>query len=181
MIFTLMEIFYILITVLAIGYIFSGIIRTQHTEAKKTTWKSFKFGLMIGAPAIILHELGHKFVGLALGIPSHYEAWFTGLGIGILLKLIGSGFIILAPGYVVLEGITSNIQTILTAGAGPAVNLILWLGSFYVLKLKTYNKKTTIFLIATREVNKWLFLFNMIPIPPLDGSKIIWPLLSMIF
>lgn len=179
--FTIMEVIYILLTILAVGYIFSGIVNPSLIFKKRFSLNDLKFGIMVGAPAVILHELAHKFAGLALGIQSHYEVWTTGLLIGIILKAVGSGFILLAPGYVVMEGMATGAQMIITAAVGPLVNLALWLGTAHLVKKRNHSRKKLLFLITTREINKWLFIFNMIPIPPLDGSKVLWPLISMLF
>ena len=69
--FTLVEIFELIITVFAIGYIFSGFIRKPAHPLKILlknryfNWEDTKYSAMIVAPAVILHELGHKFVGIA--------------------------------------------------------------------------------------------------------------------
>jgi len=69
----------------------------------------------------------------------------------------------------------------LIAFAGPLINLILWISAHYVLKYKNLGRKQAIFFLLTKEVNKWLFIFNMLPIPPLDGSKVWFGLFKLIF
>lgn len=186
---TPLEILYIIITTLVVGYVFSGIIRfekSQHKDAifnyyKIFSWQQVKWGIIMAAPGIILHELAHKFTALSFGLIAEYQIWPTGLLMGIILRALNTGFIVLAPGYVVIQGATS-MQSALTAFAGPLMNLILWLGSYAILK---YNKKlkpkTQLLLLLTQKINMWLFIFNMIPIPPLDGSKIIQPILNHLF
>ncbi|HLD10539.1 MAG TPA: hypothetical protein VJB89_00525 [Candidatus Nanoarchaeia archaeon] len=186
MIFTIIEIFYILITVLVIGYIFSGYIKLPPKKDDFIPiynswfdWKLFKFSILVAAPAIILHEMGHKFIAILMGLEAHYEIWGMGLIIGLVLKIFNSGFMLLAPGYVTFTNAT-KIQIILTGAAGPFINLILWIGAFITLKYKkNLTRLSSLFLVYTSQINKWLFIFNMLPIPPLDGSKIILPLLGI--
>ena len=181
--FTLIEILSLLLTVVVIGYIFSGIKRKLEPDLipKWFDWNDFLYSAAIASPGIILHELAHKFVALAMGISAHYEVWVPGLVLGVLLKAFGSGFVILAPGYVVLNAPTA-IQQSLTAFAGPAVNLVLWIGATLALKYsKSMSHNKAIALSLLKDMNKWLFIFNMIPLPPLDGFKVIQPLLGMIF
>ncbi|MBS3159839.1 hypothetical protein J4436_03545 [Candidatus Woesearchaeota archaeon] len=180
MIFTPTEILYILITIVAITYIFSSVIKLPCREfnIKKIDTEQIKFAFIITAPAIILHEMGHKFIAIFMGLEAHYEVWFLGLIIGLILRFLNFGFIFLAPGYVTFST-SSNLEIILIAGAGPFINLILWLIPYFIIKhKKNLTEKTSLLLVYTSEINKWLFIFNMIPIPPLDGSKILWPLFS---
>ncbi len=189
MVFTLWEIVQIGITILAIGFIFSGFIKKpkihkiEHllTESKYSrfiNWDDFKFSTMIVAPAILFHELGHKFAGLALGYTSYYEMWVTGLGFGVILRLIGSKFLLFAPGYVVIPGATSIHMSII-AFAGPFVNLILFGESWAAIESGKFRKHARALWIS-KQINLWLFLFNMIPLGPLDGAKVLRGLITLL-
>ena len=173
MITNITEIFSIILLTIAIGYIFSGYIRIPGLYSRGFNWKGIKFAIIVTAPAIILHELGHKFMGLILGYTSIFHIWWFGLGLGIFLRVIGSPFLILAPGYVSIA--TSNPSHLaIIAFAGPFINLILWGTAFLVLQnKKRLRKKEFLFWHLTKVINMWLFIFNMIPIPPLDGSKVL--------
>ncbi len=174
MIFSLLEIFYILITIGAIGFIFAGMIPTPQKDPllrKRFDWDEIKLAIYAVAPGVILHELFHKFVAMGFGFNAIYEIWPTGLVIGIVLKLVNAGFILLAPGYVTFAG-ASPLQSSLIAFAGPAANLLFWIAASLLLKQKHLSRKVAIILTVMKESNKWLFIFNMIPIPPLDGYKV---------
>jgi len=182
---TVIEIIYLIITVLVIGYIFSGMSRLYSTDPlkvyKRFDWDDFKFAIMIAAPGIILHELAHKFVAMGFGLEAVYQIWPLGLAIGAALKAFGSSFILLAPGYVLIQN-ASVFQMSLSAFAGPAVNLALWIIPVFMLKkAKNMSHKKVVGLVMLKQINKWLFLFNMIPLPPLDGSKVFLPILSALF
>ena len=66
---------------------------------------------------------------------------------------------------------------------GIDINLLFWIIPMLILDYskKKYSEKTMMILLMTKEINKWMFLFNMIPIPPLDGSKVLYPLFGALF
>ena len=177
------ELLNLIIAVVVVGYIFTGYVKINKRDplealTKRFDFEDFKFAIMISAPAVVLHELAHKFVAIGFGLNAIFQIFPAGLAIGIILKLIGSGFLILAPGYVLISG-ASPLQGSLIAFAGPLLNLGLFLGSWLYLKYNSSksSRKTVLTMIMTKEINKWLFIFNMIPVPPLDGFKVIAPLL----
>lgn len=183
-----MEIVHIIIATVVVGYIFTGLFslgskKKDIIEAytKRFDWHEFGFACLVAAPGIILHEMAHKFVAMGFGLGTFFQVSYFGLGIGVLLKLFGSGFILLAPGYVIISG-ANVFQSIITAASGPLINLVLWGAGFFVVKYKeSMSRKSTIFWSLTRDINKWLFIFNILPIPPLDGSKVWIPLFQAIF
>lgn len=178
MITSLTEIFYVVLLTVVIGYIFSGYIRIPGLYSRWFNWKSIKFAMLVTAPAIILHELGHKFVGLAFGYASMFNIWWFGLLLGLFLRVIGSPFLLFAPGYVSVNP-SSSLELSIIAFAGPFINLLLFGIAVLVLRFKRrLKKKEFLFWHLTKIINMWLFIFNMIPIPPLDGSKVIGGLLG---
>ena len=134
--------------------------------------------VMIGVGAgFIFHELGHKFVAMHYGYYAEYELWPTGLIIALVSSFFG--FIFAAPGAVVIysngmEEKTSGIISI----AGPIVNIVLGLIFFLILgSLGDFVYTETgaiVYLICVlgTRINFFLAAFNLLPIPPLDGSKV---------
>jgi len=181
--FTLIELLHLLILTVVIGYIFSGYIKDPSSRLfhKGFNWNDFKFALIVSAPGVVLHELGHKFVAMLLGLGAVFKVWFPGLGIAIFLKLIHSPLLIIAPGFVLISGESSPLQISITAFAGPLVNLILWGSASLILnKAKKLTRRQATILYLTKKINLFLFVFNMIPFPPLDGSKVLFGLISSI-
>ena len=134
--------------------------------------------VMIGVGAgFIFHELGHKFVAMHYGYYAEYELWPTGL----LIALVSSffGFIFAAPGAVVIysNGMEKKTNGIISL-AGPIVNIILGLIFFLILGSLgdfIYTESVAIvYLICVlgTRINFFLAAFNLLPIPPLDGSKV---------
>lgn len=62
--------------------------------------------------------------------------------------------------------------------AGPASNLILAALLSLILKLQ-FSPLLSLFLIPIIIININLAIFNLLPIPPLDGSKILYGILPM--
>lgn len=180
-----------LVMSLAVGYIFSGFLGRFNKPAGdydplKQYKKSFgssnlKFAILVTAPAIILHELGHKFLAISFGMEATFNAAYFWLGLGVLLKLMNFNFIFFVPAYVSIMGTGTPLQYGLIAFAGPAVNLILWLGTLFIYKNRLINKKYNSLLLLTSKINMFLFIFNILPLPGFDGSKVFSGLLQAVF
>jgi Zn-dependent protease len=188
MIFTFTEIIYLLVLVFTVGFIFSGFIQRPVTDPlervlghkKRFNWSDIKYAMLVAAPAVLLHELAHKFTAIAYGLEANFFIWPTGIIIGVLLKIIGSGFILLAPGFVSTMGATAG-QGAVIALAGPLMNALLWGASFLIVKYgKNLSREKAMFFGLMGKINMWLFFFNMIPIPPLDGSHVFSYLFGLI-
>jgi len=133
-----------------------------------------RFFLLVGL-STVLHELFHKLSALFLGVYSEFHAFYYGLMFGLILKILVPNFIFFIPGYV---SIYSNDPFVifLTSLSGPLANLLL----FFIFKYYSL-KNNDWFLYSLAQLNLWLFIFNMIPIPPLDGFKVLSSLLTLIF
>lgn len=187
--FTLFEIFDMLLMTLVVGYIFSGAFRKPVTEdydplkhyKSRLHLDDFKFAALATAPGIILHELGHKFVALGFGMSATFQAAYTFLALGLVMKLMSFPFIFFVPAYVSIIGNGTALQHSLIAFAGPAVNLFLWLVPLLLSKYKLVNKKYDHIMLLTSKINMFLFIFNILPIPGFDGSKVFMGLIQTFF
>ena len=181
---SLKEIFYLLILTLVIAYIFMGDVRLRPRNVydmmypRRFFWKEFQFAALIAAPGIILHELGHKFIAIGFGYSASFFIWPFGLFLGAFLKIIGSPFVLIAPGYVGLSSVSNDLHYRLIAFAGPLINLIIFGICWFILKKygTKLNFKNLALISLTKKINGVLFIFNMLPIPPLDGSKVLFGL-----
>ncbi|MFW6230643.1 MAG: metalloprotease [Nanoarchaeota archaeon] len=145
-------------------------------------WDDLKFAMMIIGPAIILHELGHKFTAMGFGVEATFHTSYFFLGLALLLKILNSPFIFLVPAFVAYPaGAISPLQSSLVAFAGPAVNFLIFIASSLALKfMKKLDKKTIMLLGLTKQVNLFLALFNMIPLRPFDGGHVLSGILQSI-
>jgi Zn-dependent protease len=140
------------------------------------------FILFILLYSIILHEVSHGYVAYRLGDPTaKYEGRLSLNPIShidpigtILLPLLGfftAGFIFgwaKPVPYNPYNLKNPQKDSIYIALAGPLTNIILVLIFTFLYKIYPSN----VFLFGLR-INLVLAFFNLLPIPPLDGSKIL--------
>ncbi|MBI2110648.1 M50 family metallopeptidase [Candidatus Woesearchaeota archaeon] len=175
-----LEILNLAIMTLVIGYIFSGSVPLQKRRSpflvkkKFFEWERVKIAMLVTAPGVVFHELAHKFAAILYGYSATFQIFPLGLGIGLVLKLVNSPFLFVAPGYVQIPAVADAMAYRLIAFAGPAVNLVLWLGSWFLLKTRNLKKKWFLIAHLTKNINMILFFFNMIPFGFFDGAKVVF-------
>lgn len=178
MIMSLSEIIDVAVMTAVVGYIFMDILRIQRTELiTGFDWQGFKFACLVTAPALILHELAHKFVAIAYGMQATFHAAYTWLGLGVILKLLHFGFIFFVPAYVSFGCISepcslTPLHSAIIAFAGPAANLLIFIVCWLLLKNQNLKRTTRVILYISKQINLFLFIFNMLPIPMFDGLKV---------
>lgn len=125
-------------------------------------------GILIG---FVAHELAHRGVARKYGLYAEFIASPGGLLITFATGFI-PGLVILAPGYVAVytPGPYALKGAIRSVEAGPAANIVIGLAALAASHFMTGYWSLYLGIIAL--VNGWIAFFNLIPIPPLDGSKI---------
>ncbi len=147
------------------------------------TWNeviiNFLISTLILGLSFVLHELGHKFVAQSYGAQANYTIWLPGLIISMVIGISSGGrFIFFAPGFVAISttlmsrfGFRHVLLGENEAGqisvAGPLTNIIL----LFLFKIFSPIIPPAIW-IPMVIINAWLALFNLLPVPPLDGSKV---------
>lgn len=140
-------------------------------------------GLII---AIGLHEAAHCYMADRLGDPTPRSmgrltlnpiAHLDPIG-SIAILIAGFGWGKAAP-FDPYNLSNPKRDIALIALAGPATNFILAIIASFVLKFlqMPQNVAEVLFIFISLNIN--LALFNLIPIPPLDGSKILFPTKSL--
>jgi len=125
--------------------------------------------LLAVVTAFVLHELSHRFTAKRRGYWAEYRAWPPGLILALASSFLG--FLFAAPGAVFIEGAVDRRDHGLIAMSGPTVNVAVAL----LLKLLGLSALWPLGWVA--EVNAWIGLFNLLPLPPLDGYKVaMWSL-----
>jgi len=144
-------------------------------------------GFVATATGFIIHEMGHKFVAIRRGYVAHFRLWMWGLLLTLFVVVFsGGGIVFGAPGAVYIApaamaayGYDSTYrprdpeqENMVISAAGPGINLafaVAFLGLFLAAPLGSFLSTIVQFGFA---LNVGLGSFNMLPVPPLDGSKI---------
>lgn len=145
------------------------IITKQYNFTWATFFKQFGLSLIITATSFIVHELAHKYMAIHLGANGRFIMWPVFLVAGVILAGL-LGVVFLAPGAVYIFGKQHSIKDDgLISLAGPATNLIM----AFLFFIAALFGAPAIIVSYGLLINLWIALFNLIPIGPLDGSKII--------
>jgi len=188
MLFTIGELIDIVIMIVAIGYIFSTFIKRKPVSGydpltyykKRPIIEDIKYGAMIAGPAIVLHELAHKFVAMGFGATAIIHAPINWYIIIIIMRLLNFPLLFFVGGYVT-HSFLPPLPSALVAIAGPLMNLILYLVSIALIRFKLVNKKYYEMIAISGKLNMFLCIFNMIPIPGFDGFHFFSQLIKFIF
>ena len=129
--------------------------------------------------ALVFHEFSHGWVAYKLGDPTAKNQGRLTLNPIAHLDPFGS-MMILFVGFGWAKPVPVDSRYLANpredmmkiAFAGPASNLFLALIGGILIRLTGYAGPLTSMLILFTQINISLAVFNMIPIPPLDGSQI---------
>jgi Zn-dependent protease len=154
--------------------------------------ETFLYLLPVLLVSLTFHELAHALVATRLGDPTPGEqgrltlnplAHIDPLGTAMFaLTYFLTGFIFgwAKPVLVDARRFRKPKESMaLVAAAGPAVNFLIALGCAGIaVHVDDLGTRTVDVLELAFELNIILGLFNLIPIPPLDGSRIVGALMS---
>ncbi len=119
----------------------------------------------------LLHELMHKYIAQRYKLWAEFVAFRGMLWLALLFSLFG--FIFAAPGAVFIKGLITREKNGKISLAGPMTNITLsvlfLLGLFVFSRIELLN----IVFIVGLKINSLLAAFNMIPLMPFDGAKVI--------
>ena len=148
--------------------------------------------LVVVVFSVVLHEIGHGYAALKLGdttaqglgrltlnpIP-HIDPIYTVI-LPLVLHFSGSPVVFGAAKPVPInpyrfDSVSPRKGMMLVAAAGPAVNFALAAFAMAILHLLGWQNSDMVitFLLQMVFINSILGLFNLLPIPPLDGSKVL--------
>lgn len=146
--------------------------------------------------SVVIHEVSHGYAAYSLGDPTAKMLGRLTLNPVKHLDPVGS---ILVPGILALVGgfiigwakpVPYNPERLsnkrwgpaIVAAAGPGSNILLALIFSLVLRVGAagsfLNPAAVSLIVTIIGINLALALFNLLPVPPLDGSKIILALFS---
>jgi Zn-dependent protease len=144
-------------------------------------------GFVATATGFIIHEMGHKFVAIRRGYVAHFRLWMWGLLLTLFIVVFsGGGIVFGAPGAVYIAPAATTAyygyesatrprdpeqENMIISAAGPGINLAFAVAFLSLFLFAPSGFLSTVALLGF-YLNVGLGSFNMIPVPPLDGSKI---------
>lgn len=148
------------------------------------------YTIVVLLSAVILHECAHGWVAYRLGDPTAKRLGRLTLNplrhidpVGTILVPAVLNFFHLMPlGWAKAVPIDPSYfrnprrDMMLVAAAGPGINLLIALAASGVLRLEIPPAVSEFCIIAV-VINLLLAIFNLTPVPPLDGSRIIMGIL----
>jgi len=151
-------------------------------ESSPSAAVAFVLGLVIG---ITVHEAAHATSAYWLGDDTAYRDGRVTLNPASHLDVLGSLMLLMAgfgwgkPTPVVPSKLRGGIfGPVAVALAGPLSNLLVVAACGVLYLIPTFQGGyLALVVLMTAFTNALLFVFNLIPIPPLDGSKILFPFL----
>jgi len=136
--------------------------------------------------SFVLHELSHKFVAIRYGYWAEFRKNTQMLLIAVVVAVI-TGIVFAAPGATLINTagreMTKKENGIISL-AGPLTNLLLAIPFFFCLiagillggaSISVFTLPGFLFYLGMVgfQVNAMLAFFNMLPVGPLDGRKIL--------
>ena len=151
-------------------------------ESSPSAAVAFVLGLVIG---ITVHEAAHATSAYWLGDDTAHRDGRVTLNPASHLDVLGSLMLLMAgfgwgkPTPVVPSKLRGGIfGPVAVALAGPLSNLLIVAACGVLYLIPTFQGGyLALVVLMTAFTNALLFVFNLIPIPPLDGSKILFPFL----
>lgn len=142
--------------------------------------------------SVVIHEVAHGYAAYKLGDSTAYRAGRLSLNPLVHLSWIGSvllPFLLISSGSPVVFGYAKPVPynpynlsnrrwgEVIVALAGPVSNLILAIIFGLVLRTGLVTDLYAVQIISMIALtNLALMVFNLVPVPPLDGSKVLYSL-----
>ena len=151
---------------IAISIAFAILLRESMPSSFYLTFITTSLTVGIG---FLLHELGHKVVAQRYGCLAEFRSFDNMLIFAVVMSFFG--FVLAAPGAVMISGKISRNKNGVISAAGPLVNLALAV-IFFGLALSHPSGLLKIIASYGFLINSWLALFNMVPFWLFDGYKV---------
>ena len=150
---------------------------------------AFIFDIVIIIFSAILHEVSHGLVARALGDktaeyagrltlnPVAHIDVYGSIVVPLMLWVVSSGNFLFAYAKPVPYN-PYNLKyqkwgPVLVALAGPATNFVLAVAMAVLIRVDVFAMGVAEFFYRVLMINVSLAIFNLVPIPPLDGSKVL--------
>lgn len=177
--FTLHELRGLIIAVIVIAFIISFKEWGTATFDFKAGIYNFFNAILIVALSILIHDAGQRIWGLAIGYRIEFKMWSFGLLAALIIAFISNGNLwLIIPGGFMLHHLAGHrlgwfryginyFGQAMVALAGPLFTLML------IILLKILSVFSTNLLVEKAIMFNVVYaITSLLPIPPLDGSKI---------
>lgn len=135
-------------------------------------WAVVTAAVLISLLGFVLHELGHKFTAQHFGHWSEFRANFVWLGLSLVIAFT-TGFPLAAPGatWHTAQGRTEQGKI---SAMGPLVNFaVATVALFVALAVGLGTTVAGQLALILVYLSAFLGVFNLVPLGPLDGRKVI--------
>lgn len=179
------EVLHLAVAAIALTVAFSFIIAERSALLwgflPRLDWMTLLIAFVGVGTGFVLHELAHKVLAQRYGHWAEFRAQFAGLGLTVLIAAV-TQFLFAAPGAVLIQGRVTPRENGLISLAGPGMNFViagLALGAYSLAGLNSSSwgvdgsEFAPRLLIGAGKINGILALFNLIPLGPLDGRKVL--------
>lgn len=123
--------------------------------------------------AFFVHELSHKFMAQKYGLWSEFRMYPQGLLLSVIVAFF-TGLVFAVPGAVMFRGDVKVFETGRIAAAGPASNIAIAVVTYILYQFLFFDKEFWGTLVGfVCLVNLLLATFNLLPVGPLDGRKVL--------
>jgi Zn-dependent protease len=131
----------------------------------------FVISALTAGIGFLFHELMHKYVAQKYGLYAEFQAFYKMIFFAIGLAFFG--FIFAAPGAVFIKGHITRERNGKISVAGPVTNIVLAIIFLIPLLILGKEGNVGLFFDLGFMINALLAVFNMIPVMPFDGAKVI--------
>lgn len=136
-------------------------------------YSSFILASITVGTAFLFHEIAHKIAAQRYGCFAEFRAFNIMLILSVLLALLPTSFIFIAPGAVIISGPVGKKRNGIISASGPAVNIVMALLFLLLVILTPAQGMLKAIGIMGLTVNSYLAMFNVIPFWIFDGKKIL--------
>jgi hypothetical protein len=166
------------ITIIILGFMFSFRNWGVETFDLQLGLQNFFLITIFVAISFFVHEMAHRTIALWLGYRSQYKMWLLGLIIGLVVAFVSNGrLLFLATGALVITHLEihrlgkgyyelslKHLGWIAMSGAIANMIFAVILKSLAVALSSPLLEKAVM-------INIWIALYDMLPIPPYNGSR----------
>ncbi len=173
----------ILISILVLTFI-TGFNDGSKTFDLNAYLTNYLFALIMVTVTFFVHQIGYRLLGIKVGFRVEYQLWWYGLLAAVIVCLVTNGrILLLIPGGFIVHHLDVGRLWRFRYGINVfPVAMIALMGALASILFGTLLKQLNIWIfddsmIWMNEYFTYNLLFaalNLLPIPPLDGSRILF-------